>query len=105
MGASGTSTSDEAAETGAKRKRRPHASATQVAVQPVHHVLQLPGKRAFNPWFLLLLRDMTASIEASIGEIHLQRSWFDFSGDREPEGDGHTGGWSLPTKAEVSACH
>ena len=105
MGASGTSTSDEAAETGAKRERRPHASATQVAVQPVHHVLQLPGKRAFNPWFLLLLREMTASIETSIGEIHLQRSWFDFSGDREPEGDGHTGGWSLPTKAEVSACH
>lgn len=105
VAASHQPTGDQAAETGAKRKRSARSSVEGEATVLVNHVLQLPGKRAFNPWFLHLLRSMTASIEASIGRVHLQKSWFDLPSDSDPQGDGHEEGFTLPTRDEVSTRH
>ena len=97
----GPSTGRETAQTGDKRKRETRSSAG--LVQHVWHVLQLPGKQAFNPGFLFLLREMTASIKSSIGKFHLQKSWFDSTSDSKPNDDGHAEGFVLPTVAEVSS--
>ena len=97
-------TGHETAQAGTKRtwKARSSAGPEDVA-QHVWHVLQLPGKQAFNPRFLFFLKEMTTSIETYIGKFHLQKSWFDSTSDRKTNDDGHAEGFVLPTVSEVSS--
>ncbi|KAM5543915.1 hypothetical protein V8D89_002532 [Ganoderma adspersum] len=63
----------------------------------VHHILQLPGKDALNPWFCHFLsevRDTLVDDGAQRGNV--QSSWFDWTGDGEPDGNGHAPGYVLP---------